>query len=105
MIPQILGQGIRILLKNILFSKIQIINNTMHLQATFFMWLYEALVSANVAPQASTIFVNITRVSRRVGCGGKTGTATIPALRQATNAMMKSREGGNTKTALFGTFN
>ena len=42
----------------------------------------------------------MTNVSRRSGEGGKTGTATIPAFRQATNAMMKSRDGGNTKTAL-----
>ena len=59
-------------------------------------------MSVNFAPQASTILVNIKSVSRLAGCGGNTGTATIPAFRHAINAMMKSREGGNTKTALIG---
>jgi hypothetical protein len=58
-------------------------------------------VSANFASQAATIVENIINVSFLVGCGGKTGTATIPARRHAINAIMKSREGGYTSTALY----
>jgi len=40
-------------------------------------------------------------VSLRAGLGGKTGTATTPALRQARKAMEKSMDGGYTSSALL----
>jgi len=36
----------------------------------------------------------MTNVSLREGKGGKTGTATMPALTHAMNAIMNSRDGG-----------
>lgn len=43
---------------------------------------------------------NIWSESRRIGLGGKTGTATIFAFKQAKKAMVKSKEGGYTNTTL-----
>jgi len=68
--------------------------------ATVFTWLYSWFVKAKLACQLATISENITTVSRRSGLGGKTGTAMMPAFRQAINDSIKSSDGGYTKTAL-----
>lgn len=75
------------------------LSKTVVILAIFLAKLYSALVRATLAPQPCTILANIWSVSRRVGLGGKTGTAMTPALRQAKNAIIKSNEGGYTKTA------
>lgn len=52
---------------------------------------------AHFAPQDETIELNImSPLSIRRGSGGKTGTAISPALRQAINAKIKSKDGGYT---------
>jgi hypothetical protein len=71
-----------------------------HSPASFFKWLYSRLVRAYAAPLLSVILENICKVSRLAGFGGKTGTATTPALRHARKATVKSSEGGYTKSAL-----
>lgn len=69
--------------------------------ASFFRWLYSVFVRACLAPLLSVIFANMCSVSLRAGFGGKTGTATKPALRHARNAMVKSIDGGYTNKALW----
>lgn len=76
------------------------IHNEIHSPDSFFKWLYVVEVNAKLAPELSTILENISKVSLRPGCGGKTGTATIPDFKHAMNAMTNSREGGYTRTAL-----
>jgi hypothetical protein len=68
--------------------------------ANFLPWLYSAEVRAYRARQESQMTRNIPRLSRRLGWGGNTGTATTLAFRQAKNATMKSRDGGYTRTTL-----
>jgi hypothetical protein len=51
-------------------------------------------VNAYLASHELIILENMTRVSRREGWGGKTGTAIMPAFKQAMKAMMKSSDGG-----------
>lgn len=68
--------------------------------ASFFMWLYPTLVSAISDPLLSVILENMCKVSRLVGFGGNTGTATTPAFKHAINATVKSNDGGYTSKAL-----
>ena len=58
-------------------------------------------VRANLAPELATIRENMSSVSLRDGWGGNTGTAMMPAFKQAKNATTKSSDGGNTSTALW----
>ena len=81
------GQSLALFLPNFLASACLADDN-------FWTWLYEAFVRATLAPLDLAMVANIPSVSLRAGLGGKTGTATNPALRQAKKAIVKSIDGG-----------